>query len=164
MHTVRAPGAEARPGPIELRLPIDGTEAPFAYPDADGCLALEVALSPGGYASLVLPTDDARRWAGDAFAALSVAYAEATGDPHALSEEELAALPPATTYHLGAGLHLCAEGEHPAVMRFHLVVDLAGECLDEALLRSALVEELSERFKVARVGVSAAFALSGRPS
>jgi len=49
-------------------------------------------------------------------------------------------------------------------MRFHLVVDLAGECLDEALLRSALVEELSERFKVARVGVSAAFALSGRPS
>jgi len=158
------PTAPTTAGPIELRLPIDGAEAPFAYPDTSGCLALEVALSPGGYASLVLPTGDARRWAADAFAAISVAYAEATGDPHALSEEELASLPPARTYHPGAGLHLCAEGKGPAVMRFHLVVDLAGECLDEALLRSALVEELSERFKVARVGVSAAFALSGRPS
>lgn len=158
------PTARTTAGPIELRLPIDGTEAPFAYPDTDGCLALEVALACGGYASLVLPTADARHWAGAAFAAISGAYAEATGDPHALSEEELAALPPASVYHPGPGLHLCAEGEHSAVMRFHLVVDVAGECLDEALLRSALVEEISERFKVARVAVSAAFALSGRPS
>lgn len=164
MHTARAASTDAGPGPIELRLPIDGAEAPFAYPDADGCLELEVALSCGGYASLVLSTTDARRWAGAAFAAISTAYAEATGDPHALSEEELAGLPPASTYHPGAGLHLCAQGEGPAVMRFHLVVDVAGECLDETLLRSALVEEISERFTTARVAVSAAFALSGRAS
>ena len=63
-----------------------------------------------------------------------------------------------------AGLHLCAQGEGPAVMRFHLVVDVAGECLDETLLRSALVEEISERFTTPRVAVSAAFALSGRAS
>jgi hypothetical protein len=49
-------------------------------------------------------------------------------------------------------------------MRFHLVVDVAGECLDEAALRAALVEEISERFNTARVGVSAAFAISGRAS
>jgi hypothetical protein len=156
--------AQTTAGQLELRLPIDGADAPFAYPDADGCLALEVALSPGGYASLVLPTDDARRWAADAFAAISVAYREATGDPHALSEQELAALPPARTYHAGPGLYLCAQGEGPAVMRFHLVADVAGECLDETLLRAALVEEISERFNTARVAVSAAFALSGRPS
>ena len=112
----------------------------------------------------MLATDDARRWAGEAFAAISAAYREATADPHALSEEELAGLPPASAYRPGAGLHLCAEGEGPAVMRFHLVVDVAGECLDEALLRSALVEEISERFNTARVAVSAAFALSGRAS
>jgi len=70
-----------RPGHIELRLPVDGAEAPFAYPDADGCLALEMALSCGGYVSLVLATDDARCWAGEAFAAISTAYREATDDP-----------------------------------------------------------------------------------
>jgi hypothetical protein len=164
MHIARTASTEAGPGPIELRLPIDGAEAPFAYPDTGGCLALEVALSPGGYASLVLAADEARRWAGEAFAAISAAYWEVTADPHALSEEELAGLPPARAYHPGAGLHLCAGGEGPAVMRFHLVVDVAGECLDEALLRSALVEEISERFNTARVAVSAAFAISGRAS
>jgi len=156
--------ARTTAGPIELRLPIDGAEAPFAYPDAEGCLALEVALSCGGYASLVLATDDARNWAGEAFAAVSSAYREATGDPHALSEDELAALPPAPAYSPGPGLHLCAEGEHPAVMRFHLVVDVTGECLDEGLLRAALVEELAARFNTARVGISAAFAISGQAS
>ncbi len=159
-----AGSTDTRPGQLELRLPVDGAEAPFAYPDADGCLALEMALSCGGYVSLVLATDDARCWAGEAFAAISTAYREATGDPHALSEEELAALPPATAYCPGPGLHLCVQGEGPAVMRFHLVVDVAGECLDETLLRSALVEEISERFTTARVAVSAAFALSGRAS
>jgi hypothetical protein len=156
--------AQTTAGRIELRLPIDGTEAPFAYPDAEGCLALEVALSCGGYASLVLATGDARRWAGEAFAAISNAYREATGDPHALCEEELAELPPAVVYRPGPGLHLCAEGEGPAVMRFHVVVDIQGECLDAGLLRAGLVEEISERFNTTRVAVSEGFALSGRAS
>lgn len=154
--------APARAGQIELRLPVDGAEAPYAYPDGEGCLSLEVALSGGGYASLVLPTGDARRWAGEAFAAISVAYREATGDPHALSEEELAALPPADAYAPGPGLYLCAEGEGPALMRFHVAVDVEGECLDEGRLRAALVDELTERFNLARVGVSAGLVISGR--
>ena len=103
--------ARVSAGQLELRLPVDGAEAPFAYPDGEGCLSLEVALLGGGYASLVFPTGDARRWAGEAFAAISVAYREATGDPHALSDEELAALPPAEGYNPGPGLHVCAEGE-----------------------------------------------------
>jgi hypothetical protein len=101
MHTAQALSTEARPGPIELRLPVDGTGAPYAYPVGDGCLAMDLALVGGGYASLVLPTGDARRWAGEAFAAISVAYREATGDPHALPEEESAALPPPERYSPG---------------------------------------------------------------
>jgi hypothetical protein len=155
---------DARPGQLELRLPTDGAEAPLAYPDGEGCLALEVALAAGGYASLVLATDDARRWAGEAFAAVSVAYREATGDPHALSEEELAALPPAERYRPGPGMHVCGEGEAPAVLRFHLVIDIEGECLDAGLLRAGLVEEISERFNVARVGIDGGFVLAGRSS
>lgn len=152
----------AKPGPTELRLPIDAAAAPFAYLDAQGCLALQVALSGGGHARLVLSSDDARSWAGEAFAAISTAYRGATGDP--LSEQELATLPLPGAYLSRPGLHLCAEGEHPAIMRFHLVVDVAGECLSEGALRAALVEGLKERFKVDRVGVAAAFAISGRPS
>ena len=157
--------APARAGQIELRLPVDGGEAPFAYPDGEGCLSLEVALLGGGYASLVLPTGDARRWAGEAFAAISVAYREATGDPHALSDEDLALLPPpAESYRPGPGLHVCAEGEGPAVLRFHLVVDIAGECLDAGALRAALVEELAERFGTTRVAVDGGSVLAGRAS
>lgn len=156
--------AQTTIGPIELRLPIDGAEAPFAYLDADGHLVLEVALAGGGYANLALALGEARNWAAEVSAAISAAYREATGGPHVLSEEELAVLPPATTHRPGPGLHICAEGDSPAVMRFHLVVDVAGECLDEALLRAGLVEELSERFNTARVAVSEAFALSGRAS
>jgi hypothetical protein len=156
--------AQSTAGPIELRLPVDGAEAPIAYPDAEGCLALEVALSGGGYASLVLATADARRWAGEVFAAVSAAYREATGDPHALSEEELACLPPAEAYRPGPALHVCGEGEAPAILRFHLVVDISGECLDAGALRAGIVEEISARFNVTRAGIDGGFVLAGRAS
>jgi len=155
---------EARPGQLELRLPIDGTEGPFAYPDTEGCLALEVALRGGGYANLVLATADARSWAGEAFAAVSAAYREATGDPHALSDDELAALPPAEVYHPGPGAHFCAEGEGPAVVRFHIEVDVQGECLDAGPLRAGLVEVVTDRFDTVRVAISEGFAIAGRAS
>lgn len=151
-------------GQLELHLPIDAGEAPLAYPEPEGCLALEVALSGGGHARLVLETESAREWAGQAFATISTAYRELTGGPYALSEEELATLPLPSAYFPGPGLHLYAEGERPAVMRFHVVVDVAGECLAEGALRVALAEELTGRFNTERVGVAAAFAISGRQS
>ena len=157
--------APARAGQIELRLPVDGAEAPFAYPDAEGCLSLEVALSAGGYASLVLPTADARRWAGEAFAAISVAYREATGDPHALSDEDLAALPPpAESYRPGPGLHVCAEGEAPGCHALPPRGRHSRRVPGRGALRAALVEEISERFNTARVAVYGGSALAGRAS
>jgi len=151
-------------GPIELRLPVEAVEAPIAYPDADGFLALEVALACGGYADLVLATAHAREWAGEVFAAVSTAYREATGDPHAMSDEELAALPPATGYDPGPGLCLLAEGDRPAVMGFHVLVWVKGKSLGSGALRAALVEQLSEGFNTARVAVSQGFAVSGQAS
>jgi hypothetical protein len=156
--------AVPEPGPIELRLPVEAADAPFAYPDADGCLAVEVALTGGGYASLVLAVDQAPNWAGEVFAAISTAYREATGDPDALSEDELAALPPADVYRPGPGTHFCGEGDRPAVVRFHVVVDVEGECLDAGPLRAALVEHISERVNTTRVAVSEGFAIAGRAS
>lgn len=47
---------------------------------------------------LQVPLERAREWAGELFGAVSVAYREATGDPHALSDQELALLPPADAY------------------------------------------------------------------
>lgn len=156
--------AVAGPGPMELRLPVQAANTPVAYPDAGGWLALEVALSGGGHANLVLATEQARRWAGDVFAAVSAAYREATGDPHALSDDEIAALPPADTYDPGPGLHFYSEGDRPAVVGFHVEVDIEGECLGSAHLRAALVEYISARFNTTRVAVSEGFAIAGRSS
>jgi hypothetical protein len=83
---------------VELRFAVDATEAPLAYPqltypDPDVVDHLEVELAgPGLLATLVVPVADARSWAGELFSAISVAYREATGDPHALSDFELASL------------------------------------------------------------------------
>ena len=85
----------------ELRIPIDATEAPIAYPDSSGevtDLAVEMAGPAGLLATLVLPIQHAREWAAELFAAVSVAYREVTGDPHAMSDHELASLPPADRY------------------------------------------------------------------
>ena len=110
------------------------------------------------------PSTRRANWAGEVFAAISTAYREATGDPDALSEDELAALPPADVYRPGPGTHFCGEGDRPAVVRFHVVVDVEGECLDAGPLRAALVEHISERFNTTRVAVSEGFAIAGRAS
>ncbi len=125
---------------------------------------LEVALSVGGYANLVLAVDQARSWAGEVFAAISAAYREATGDPHALSDAELAALPLADAYGPGPGAHFCGDDHGPAVVRFHIAIDVQGECLDAGPIRAGLVEHLTERFNTTRVAVSAGFAISGQVS
>jgi hypothetical protein len=113
---------------------------------------------------LVLAVDQARSWAGEVFAAISAAYREATGDPHALSDAELATLPPADAYGPGPGAHFCGDDHGPAVVRFHIAIDVQGECLDAGPIRAGLVEHLTERFNTTRVAVSAGFAISGQVS
>lgn len=44
-------------------------------------------------AVIVVPLAEARSWAADVYAAVTIAYREATGDPQALSDYELATMP-----------------------------------------------------------------------
>jgi len=154
------------PGPVELRLAVDGREAPLVYPDSIHVqpvqdLAVEVA-GPGVLATLVLPVGQARSWAGELFAAVAVAYREATGDPHALTDFELAGLPSADSYDPGLGLLVEGDDDRPARVRFHLAVDIDGLCLSTTALRAGLVDALTGRFNVTRIGVSPGEPRAGR--
>jgi hypothetical protein len=146
----------------ELRIPIDATEAPIAFedsvPDVTD-LAVEVAGPAGLLATLVLPIGQARQWAGELFAAVSVAYREVTGDPYALTDHELASLPPADAYEPGTGLIVHGDEHAPARARFHVEVEIEAEFLSTGGLRAALVEALTERFNITKVAVS-----SGEPT
>ena len=142
----------------EIRIPIDASEAPIAFedtfPEATD-LAVEMAGPAGLLATLVLPIEAAREWAAELFSAVSVAYREATGDPHALTDLELQSLPPANKYSPGAGLIVHGNDDSPARARFHIDVEIEAEFLSTAGLRAALVEAISERFNTTRVAVSA---------
>jgi hypothetical protein len=161
--------------PNALRFAVDAEEPPLAYPDDPypddpwpapahaERLAVEVD-GLGLTATLVLPMDEARSWAAALFAAVSVAYREATGDPHALSDEELAALPPADSYAPGPGLLVEGEGAAPARVRFHIALDVEAAVVDTAAWRAAFVEVLYDRFGLGLAGlaVSAGEPLAGR--
>jgi hypothetical protein len=151
---------------VELRIPVDASEAPIAFedtfPDATD-LAVELAGPAGLLATLVLPIGSAREWAGELFTAVSVAYREVTGDPHALSDYELASLPPANSYSPGPGVMLVGTEDSPARARFHVAIDIEGEIVSTGGLRAAIVEALAEHFNVAHVGVSAGEPLAGQP-
>jgi hypothetical protein len=160
---------EPCPMPVELRFAVDATEAPLAYPvltypEPEAADQLEVELSgPGVLATLVLPIVDARWWAGELFNAVSVAYREATGDPHALTDYELASLGDPDGYDPGPGMLVVGvDDDTPARVRLHIAVDIAGRCLSTAELRAALVEHLGERFNLAHVAVSAGEPVAGR--
>jgi hypothetical protein len=146
----------------ELRIPIDASEAPIAfedtYPDATD-LAVEMAGPAGLLATLVLPIGQAREWAGELFTAVSVAYREVTGDPHALTDHELAALAPVDEYNPGPGLIVHGNDDSPARAQFHIDVEIEAEFLSTGGLRAALVEAISERFNTTKVAVS-----SGEPT
>jgi hypothetical protein len=101
----------------------------------------------------------AREWAAELFAAVSVAYREVTGDPHAMSDFELQSLPPADEYQPGAGLIVHGNDDSPARVRFHLMVEIEAEFLSTGGLRAALVEAITERFNTTKVAVS-----SGEPT
>ncbi|MGH9283864.1 MAG: hypothetical protein ACRD0S_13120 [Acidimicrobiales bacterium] len=148
--------------PIELRLPVDAGEAPLGYHDHDGHLAVEIALAGGGYATVVVATDGARTWAAELFDAVAVAHREATGDPHALSDLEIAFLPDPDAYDPGPGLVVTEDEAGPARVRFHVALDIEGRHLHCASLRAALVESLAARFNTTRVAVSAGTPLAGR--
>jgi len=148
----------------ELRIPIDATEAPIAFedtfPEATD-LAVEVAGPAGLLATLVLPIGAAREWAAELFQAVSVAYREATADPHALTDLQLQSLPPADEYNPGAGLIVHGNDTTPARARFHVLVEIEAEFLSTGGLRAALVEALTERFNTTRIAVSAGEATAG---
>jgi hypothetical protein len=161
-----SPNTEPR---VELRFAVDAAEAPLAYPalsypDPEAVEQLEVELAgPGVLATLVLPIDAARSWAGEMFSAVAVAYREATGDPHALSDYELASLGDPDAYDPGPGVLVVGDDDAtPACVRFHLAVDIRGHCLSTADLRAALVEHVAGRFNIAHVAVSAGEPLAGR--
>ncbi len=154
---------EAEPAErAELRIPIDVTEAPIAYQDTwiDAThLAVDMAGRAGLLATLVLPIEAAREWASELFAAVSVAYREVTGDPHAMTDDELQSLPPADQYDPGPGLIVHGDDTSPARARFHIAVEIEAEFLSTGGLRAALVEALTERFNTTKVAVS-----SGEPT
>jgi hypothetical protein len=94
-----------------------------------------------------------------AFAAVSVAYREVTGDPHALTDFELANLPPADAYEPGAGIIVHGDENSPARTRFHIEVEIEAEFLSAGGLRASLVEDLTKRFNTTKVAIS-----SGEPT
>ena len=149
---------------LELRLPVDVDEAPLGYDDYGGNLAVEVMLAGGGYANLVLPVEGARAWAGDLFGAVTTAHREATGDPHALSDAELADLPDPNAYEPASTLALAGTEAEPARMRFVIALTVEGRFLHDADLRAAIVECLTERFNTAHVAVTNGQRVTGTPT
>jgi hypothetical protein len=161
---------DTRPSmPAEMRFVVETSEAPLAYPGAcwpdTAVTELEVEMIAHGVrVTMVLPVDGARAWAGELFGAVSVAYREATGDPHALSDDDLAALGDPEAYDPGPGVLVRADGDDtPALVRFHVAVDIAGACLSTPDLRAGLVEHLRDRFNVSHVAVSAGDVVGGTP-
>jgi len=154
----------ARTPTLELRLPVEVTEAPLGYDDHGGTLAIEVMLAGGGYANLILPVDGARAWAGELFAAVTVAHREATGDPHALTDAELAELPHPDAYQPASTLGLAGTDTEPARMRFVIALTIEGLSLHDADLRAAIVEDLTARFNTVAVAVTNGQRLDGRPT
>jgi hypothetical protein len=144
---------------VEIRFTVD-TEPPLAYARDDSLVDVELA-GPAGWAALTVPLAGAREWAGELYAAVSVAYREATGDLHALTDDELSALGNPEAYDGCAGVLVRSGADRPATVRFQLVVDIAGDSLSTADLREALVAHVADRFNTARIAVSAGEVLAG---
>jgi hypothetical protein len=144
---------------VEVRFSVDAAEPPLAYARDDGALDVEV-VGPAGWATLTLSIADVPEWAGELFAAVTVAHRDVTGDPYVLTDEELATLGDPNAYDGGPGALVLGDGER-ATVRFHLVVDIAGNSLSTADLRAALVGHLVDRFNTTRIAVSAGEATAG---
>jgi hypothetical protein len=80
----------------EIWLMVDADEDPIAYAlttgaDARRLIGVEIT-GPTVTARLQIGMPDARLWAAELFAAVSVVYRQATGDPLALSDPEITSL------------------------------------------------------------------------
>lgn len=140
---------------MELRLPIDAGDPPLGYANPDDTIDIELALGNGtGFVNLVLPVETARMWASDLFGAVTVAHREATGDPHALTDADLAGMPDPNAYDPKMTLALHADDHGPARMRFAVAVEIPGQTLIDADLRAALVEHLQARFPTSHIAIS----------
>jgi len=148
--------------PTEMRFQVDADEPPLCYPDGHlkpENLAVEIA-GPSVLATLVLPVDKAREWAGELFSAVSVAYRELTGDPHALSDGEIAGLTE-VGYDPPFGTHVSSDECSPARVRFEVSFDILGLSLATGRLRAAIVEALEENFQTDHICVSEGQPITG---
>jgi hypothetical protein len=141
--------------PAELRFHVDADEAPLCYPESRAGhenLAIEVA-GPNVLATLVLPLGKAREWSSELFGAVSVAYRELTGDPHALCDYEIAGLVK-IGYDPPPGIHVTGDESSPARVRFEVAFDVLGLSLSTGNLRAAIVAALQENFQTDHICVS----------
>jgi hypothetical protein len=148
------------PDSTASRFAVDTTEVPLAWPVdpwADPTVThLEIDLiSHLRHMTMSLPVEGTSASAGGLCAADGVAFCEETGDPHAQTDEELAARPDAEICDPGPGAVGRADAPGPAAVWFHIRVDNEGARLSTADLRAALVDHLAARFNVSRVAVSA---------
>jgi hypothetical protein len=148
--------------PTEMRFQVDAEEAPLCYLDGyldPENLAVEIA-GPAVLATLVIPVGQAREWAGELFGAVSVAYRELTGDPHALSDDEIAGLAK-VGYDPPSGVHVSGDEGSPARVRFTVSFDVLGTCLSTGRLRAAIVAALEENFQTDHICVSEGQPITG---
>jgi hypothetical protein len=148
--------------PTEMRFSVDADETPLCYPDGrlePENLAVEIA-GPTVLATLVVPVDKAREWAGELFGAVSVAYRELTGDPHALLDGEIAGLTK-VGYDPPFGVHVSGDESCPARVRFEVSFDVLGLSLSTGNLRAAIVEALEESFQTDHIRVSEGQPITG---
>lgn len=136
-------------GPVEVRFPVETSVPPWAHARRD---VVEVeAVGPGGVVTLELPIEDARAWSAETFAAVSRAYREATGDPHALTDAELAELPDPNRYHRSRSTLVQGTQAEPAQVRFHIALTIAGQALSTSMLTEAIIDTLLHRFNTIEV-------------
>jgi hypothetical protein len=140
----------------DIRFAVDTEEMPLSYPEWRGQVARRLVVEvPGQHllVSLVLPIETAREWAGELFAGVASAYREATGDAHAMSDEEVAGFPRAG-YDPPPGIHVSGEECSPARVRFEVAFDVLGLSLSTGRLRAAIVTALQENFQTDHIRVS----------
>jgi hypothetical protein len=148
---------------VELRVGIDRDDVPLAQVYGDQ-MTIAVGDDQGVVAELLVPLEAARAWAGELFWAVVEAHRDAAGDPHGLSEEDLADLADPHAYRPGSSLALVGDESGPARMGFHILLTVEGQALEDGALRAALVEHLAGRFNLADIAVSAGQAVAGKRS
>ena len=82
------------PKPLKAIVYLTAEGLPDAY--VANANEIEVRVTPpdsGVEAVIVVPLAEARAWAADVYAAVTIAYREHTDDPTALTDHELAAMP-----------------------------------------------------------------------